>query len=319
MARLPELSDDEYLEIEETLSSNARGRAFLRMRDQRMRVIGSDEVRRLIRNMKDAVARTVPAEGDSAQVHVRILRQELQEMSYYIQQTRAEIAALQPDNSGDSRFISATEELSSIVTSTERATYDILNAAERISEGIADVDREGELGSVIDMIEGQTIEIMTACSFQDITGQRITKVVNAMRYIEQRINSMVDIWGSDDAASAAAAAPVRPARRDDVVDSRPDSHLLNGPAKDGEGVSQSDVDALLAGIGGSAPAPVAEEEVAPPPPPKPVKAKEPPPKAEKKPEPPPPPPPPAPASTVEREEDMGGEPISQADIDALFD
>lgn len=318
MARLPELSDDEYLEIEETLSSNARGRAFLRMRDLRMRVIGSDEVRRLIRNMKDAVSRAVPAEGDSAQVHVRILRQELQEMSYYIQQTRAEIAALQPDNSGDSRFISATEELSSIVTSTERATYDILNAAERISEGIADVDRDGELGSVIDMIEGQTIEIMTACSFQDITGQRITKVVNAMRYIEQRINSMVDIWGSDDAASA-AAAPVRPARRDDMMDSRPDSHLLNGPAKDGEGVSQSDVDALLAGIGGSAPARVAEEEVAPPPPPKPVKAKEPPPKAEKKPEPPPPPPPPAPAPTAEREEDMGGEPISQADIDALFD
>jgi chemotaxis regulatin CheY-phosphate phosphatase CheZ len=321
MARLPELSDNEYLEIEETLSSNARGRAFLRMRDQRMRVIGSDEVRRLIRNMKDAVARAVPVEGDSAQVHVRILRQELQEMSYYIQQTRAEIAALQPDNSGDSRFISATEELSSIVTSTERATYDILNAAERISEGIAEVDREGELGSIFDMIEGQTIEIMTACSFQDITGQRITKVVNAMRYIEQRINSMVDIWGSDD-MSAATAAPVRPARRDDVTDSRPDSHLLNGPAKDGEGVSQSDVDALLAGIGGSAPA--VEEEVAPPPPPKPVKAKEPAPKAEKKPEPPPPPPPPpapapAPATTVERETDMGGEPISQADIDALFD
>lgn len=321
MARLPELSDNEYLEIEETLSSNARGRAFLRMRDQRMRVIGSDEVRRLIRNMKDAVARAVPAEGDSAQVHVRILRQELQEMSYYIQQTRAEIAALQPDNSGDSRFISATEELSSIVTSTERATYDILNAAERISEGIAEVDREGELGSIFDMIEGQTIEIMTACSFQDITGQRITKVVNAMRYIEQRINSMVDIWGSDDisAATAATAAAVRPARRDDVIDSRPDSHLLNGPAKDGEGVSQSDVDALLAGIGGSAPAPaIEEEEEAAPPPPKPVKAKEPAPKAEKKPE-PPPPPPPAPAATVERETDMGGEPISQADIDALFD
>ena len=38
----------------------------------------------------------------------------------------------------------------------------------------------------------------TACSFQDITGQRTEKVVNVLRFIEQRINAMIEIWGVED-------------------------------------------------------------------------------------------------------------------------
>ena len=41
------------------------------------------------------------------------------------------------------------------------------------------------------------MEIFTACSFQDLTGQRTTKVINVLRYIEQRIGSMIAIWGED--------------------------------------------------------------------------------------------------------------------------
>jgi chemotaxis regulatin CheY-phosphate phosphatase CheZ len=303
MAKLPDLSEQEYLEIEETLATNARGRAFLRMRDQRMRVIGSDEVRRLVRNLKDSVAQTAAQTGGGSNPHVRILRQELQEMSYYIQQTRSEIAALRPDETHNNRIMAATEELDAIVMATERATSDILNAAERISDILAEVDRTGAFGHVADQLDVQSIEIMTACSFQDITGQRITKVVNAMRYIEQRINSMVEIWGGE-VAGAPPPVPVR----DDFEDRRPDSHLLNGPARQGEGVSQSDVDALLAGL--AAPSP--------PPPP----AAKPAPKAAAKSPPPPPPPaaksPPPPPPAAKPSSDMGGEQISQDDIDALF-
>ena len=79
---------------------------------------------------------------------------------------------------------------------------------------------------------------MTACSFQDITGQRTTKVVNVLRYIEQRVNSMVQIW-SGDAVDPAATQP---------LDTRPDAHLLNGPAVAGAGVSQDDIDALFGGF-----------------------------------------------------------------------
>lgn len=287
MAKLPELTEDAYLEIEEALSSNVRGRAFLRMRDQRTRVIGSDEVRRLIRNLRDSVSKSSNPQNQSG-MHVRFLRQELQEMSFYIQQTRAEIAALRPEEAENNRIMSATEELDAIVTSTERATNDILKAAERISDTLMKVDRSGEFGLIANDVDNQAIEIMTACSFQDITGQRITKVINAMRYIEQRVNSMVEIWGVEPSAQLVGS---------ESGDKRQDAHLLNGPQKEGAGVSQSNVDALLAGL--EMPAAAAAPAAASPPPS--------------------PPPPPPPAAAVVEEPSDGGAAFSQDDIDALFD
>jgi chemotaxis regulatin CheY-phosphate phosphatase CheZ len=88
--------------------------------------------------------------------------------------------------------------------------------------------------------------LMVACSFQDLTGQRMTKVVNALRYLEQRVNTMIEIWGitPEDAAKV----------KQQLNDTRPDAHLLNGPAREGEGVAQDDVDRLLNGDG-AAPVP----------------------------------------------------------------
>ena len=51
-----------------------------------------------------------------------------------------------------------------------------------------------------DKIDQRATDIYTACSFQDITGQRTDKVVQALRFIEQRINAMIEIWGVDDIA-----------------------------------------------------------------------------------------------------------------------
>jgi hypothetical protein len=87
----------------------------------------------------------------------------------------------------------------------------------------------------------QVTEVLTACSFQDITGQRTTKVVNTLRYLEQRVNSMMEIWGVDGVTPTAAPPP-------DIEDRRPDAHLIHGPAADG-GPSQADVDALFEQLG----------------------------------------------------------------------
>src|SRR5712692_7868696 len=38
-------------------------------------------------------------------------------------------------------------------------------------------------------------QIYTACSFQDLTGQRTDKVIEALRFVEDRIATMIDIWG----------------------------------------------------------------------------------------------------------------------------
>jgi chemotaxis regulatin CheY-phosphate phosphatase CheZ len=230
--------------------------------------------------------------------HLRILRQELQEMSSYIQQTRSEIAALRPADAGANRIMAATGELDAIVTATERATTEILNAAERIQEFANQMHRAEKGGTQLDLgdlandIEVQVMEIMTACSFQDITGQRTTKVVNTLRYIEQRVNTMIEIWGVDrDVLSSADASASHRKMNDD----RPDAHLLNGPAL-GDGVDQATIDALFDSISFDSPPPPAAAAPAPPPPVA-----------------PPPPPPAAPPPVMN-----GSMEINQDDIDKLF-
>jgi chemotaxis regulatin CheY-phosphate phosphatase CheZ len=241
--RRPELSEEEYLDIEEALASNARGRTFLRMRDQRARVIALNDVRKLMREVKDSVKKEAETEGSKDDAHIRILREELREMNAYIHQTRREIAALRPVDAGANRIMAATGELEGIVSATERATSDILNGVERIQALAMKLPKEGEVGKVADEIQNHVTEVLTACSFQDITGQRTTKVVNTLQYIEQRVSSMIEIWGVQGGTPTPAAAPTR-----DVEDQRPDAHLMNGPAADG-GPSQADVDALFEQLG----------------------------------------------------------------------
>jgi chemotaxis regulatin CheY-phosphate phosphatase CheZ len=287
MSKLAQLSEEEYLAIEEAIAANARGRAFLRMRDKRNRVIAADEVRRTLRSLRESL-KPAPQPETSGSTHIHILRQELQEMSGYIQQTRSEIAALRPNDAGHNRIMAATGELDAIVSATERATSDILNAAERIS-ALAGRLRKGDgQDDVIDELEAQTTEILTACSFQDITGQRTTKVVNTLRYIEKRVNTMIEIWGIEGGAPAVHFNP---------DDKRPDAHLLNGPSLDG--VSQDDVDALLAGLDSvpaATPQPEPEAKAAPRPQPE-----------------------PAVAAAHANGAANGSVSIGQSDIDALFD
>ncbi len=255
MSQRLELSEGEYLDIEEALAGNARGRAFLRMRDQRSRLIGVSEVRRLVRELRDQLPKSeAPAERrDDA--HIRILREELREMSAYIHQTRKEIAALRPADAGANRIMAATGELDAIVSATERATSDILNGAERIQDLAQKLPRSADVAPLADEIIAQVTEVLTACSFQDITGQRTTKVVNTLRYIEQRVNSMIEIWGVDGAGAPAAPMPFDP------DDRRPDAHLMNGPALNGP--SQADVDALFEKLGQASGTPAAQAPAAP--------------------------------------------------------
>ena len=76
---------------------------------------------------------------------------------------------------------------------------------------------------------------MESCNFQDLTGQRTTKVITTLRHIEERIVAMIGIWGIE----AFEELPVPQSENDG------DEALLNGPAKAGEGISQADIDALF--------------------------------------------------------------------------
>lgn len=229
------LSESRFLEFAGEVRRMPEGQAFLNQLEARSRVVAVDEIRSLIGDLRE----TWEQRGaGSADLRSGMMRRELEEMSGAITQMRREISALKPENAGDSRILAATEELDAIVTATERATSDILNAAERLLEQAREVGAAG-LDPLAAGIEAQATDILMACSFQDITGQRTTKVINALRYLEQRVNVMIQIW-SDEGGSTVSSLPAVPG------DTRPDAHLLNGPALPGQGHSQSDVDAMFA-------------------------------------------------------------------------
>jgi chemotaxis regulatin CheY-phosphate phosphatase CheZ len=295
--RPAELSDEEYELLEENIARTAKGRAFLRRHARRAAGAAAEEVRAMMGQIRAMMLERT--EAMEAAGHIDILRRELMEMASSIERARREIAALRPadeEGAGDDRILTATNELDAIVSSTERASQEILNSAERIMELAGKLRRAGADADACADIENETTNIFTACSFQDLTGQRTSKVVNALRYIEQRVNAMIGIWGVDGLERVEDDGP---------RDHRPDAHLLAGPQLEGQGVSQDDIDRMLAGdlvAPAPAPAPAPAAEAKPAKRKAPAKAPDPPPKA-KAPEPP---------------KDEGGPALDQSAIDALF-
>ena len=98
---------------------------------------------------------------------------------------------------------------------------------------------EQDQALVADMQE-RVIKIFEACNFQDLTGQRITKVVATLKFIETHIMRMMEIWGGMDAFKDIEVVAM--AQREG------DAKLLNGPKIEGETghASQDDIDSLFA-------------------------------------------------------------------------
>ena len=175
--------------------------------------------------------------GERSVQSVDRIRFDIVEMAKTIARTKAEIAAIKPDAEHQGKFGEATEELDSIVQATETATSDILAAAEQIQEVAWTLREQGLEAEVCDCSTPRRPIVYTACSFQDLTGQRTSKVINVLRYLEDRINAMIRIWGLDGAMAAEAA------ERETVRDG--DKALLNGPALPGHGLDQTDVDVVM--------------------------------------------------------------------------
>jgi chemotaxis regulatin CheY-phosphate phosphatase CheZ len=163
---------------------------------------------------------------------------ECQSLADYINEARAEIASLSTNSEkNDVEIPRAGQELEAIVNETEAATNTIMNAAEDIM-GADSSDSDAYQTTVNDAV----MKIFEACSFQDITGQRISKVVKTLQQVESRIDSLINIMDVE--------ADKDTSHSESVTDEIDESSLLNGPALDGEGIDQSEIDSLL---GGNAP------------------------------------------------------------------
>lgn len=158
---------------------------------------------------------------------------ELREIAEYIADTKREIGALQVNELRESRIPAAGLELSAIVNATEKATNTIMECAETVMG--ADASDPAAYKALVDE---RMLVIFEACSFQDITGQRVAKVVETLQNIESRVSRFAAAVRAKDLEGFISDA-------ERARDERRKKLMLNGPQLDGEAIKQKDVDTLL--------------------------------------------------------------------------
>ncbi len=158
--------------------------------------------------------------------------EEFRVIAGYIAKAKDEIREMRPHDISQDRIPTAGAELEAITRDTEVATNNIMNCAEAIMG--ADISDPQAYKA---MVDDEVMKIFEACSFQDITGQRVSKIVNVLKQIEERVGRLANTLGVDDGAPIEMTAEEK--RRHDL--------LLNGPAIGGPETKQGDIDALFDG------------------------------------------------------------------------
>lgn len=156
---------------------------------------------------------------------------EFQYIGQYIARTRDEIANLRPNDIRESRLPTAGAELEAVVKDTENATETIMSLAEELM-GAEPTSLEDFKAQVDDKMMG----MIEACSFQDITGQRVSKVVTTLTHIEERVARFSNVMGVLDAEPP-----------ESEKDTWEKENLLNGPQLNGPATGQGAIDALFDG------------------------------------------------------------------------
>lgn len=190
----------------------------------------------------DAISKQVIEQCQRDLREAQKIKDDLQQIHEAIAETKKAIATLHRGEYQGVKISRMTNELSAIVEGTEQATEDILHAAEQIDNDAADLHaalRQSANIDTISDIQEQVVKIFESCNFQDLTGQRISKVVTAFGFIEERVDHMMEIWGGLESFKGLELDPA--CTRDDH------ERLLNGPAleDDEEIASQDDIDALF--------------------------------------------------------------------------
>jgi len=158
-----------------------------------------------------------------------------------IRHTMQELADLHGSAFDDRLEGHAGRQLDAVVSGTERATQQILEAAEGIDDAAntlsAALKSEAERALSTD-IRDHVVRIFEACNFQDLTGQRISKVLATLQFVENSVARMMEIWGGREVVKGYAV----------TMPERQNKKLVNGPKLDGEPghASQQEIDAMFA-------------------------------------------------------------------------
>ncbi len=161
------------------------------------------------------------------------LYKEFREISASIAEMRTEVGALRPNDIKNGRIPDAGQELEAIVETTESATETIMTSVEAIM-----AEDTTDTGAYPAEVNDQAIKIMEACSFQDLTGQRISKVVETLTFIESRISRFSKAIGAVDGDIELTEDEKREEkRREDLI--------LHGPQDEKDAIQQGAIDDMF--------------------------------------------------------------------------
>ena len=175
--------------------------------------------------MHDAPAALVDRLAEK--VHDHDLLAEVEDLARTIAITRSELQRLNAGPFIAGHIPAATDELDAVVAHTASATEVILSVCEQLEIAT-------ESGQTIDaeFLQRATTQIYEACSFQDITGQRISKVVATLKAIERKVGDILKVFGHGDEIEPEISST--------------EASLTNGPQLPGKAMDQADIDALMA-------------------------------------------------------------------------
>jgi chemotaxis protein CheZ len=152
----------------------------------------------------------------------------LEHLSHYVQSTKMDIAALRNAEGSQNSFSTAAVELEEIVVESSKATHGIMSAAETIEKVGASLDKAAAA-----IVNDAVTSIYESCAFQDITGQRIAKVIATLQSIETKVVGLARACGGEVETQSIVRTPTA------------ESALLNGPQLALNAKSQEEIDRLF--------------------------------------------------------------------------
>ena len=163
-----------------------------------------------------------------------VICNELTSLKNAIVDLRYQLHAVQPSDISQTDIPNAKDELDAVVDATEKATHTIMDSCEKILAGVASANSE-----ITKKTEAEIVRIYEACTFQDITGQRIKKVVKTLKKIDENVSSILVVLDGQ------LSSPdfKHDAKKTDLANA---TTLMNGPALPQNAMSQEEIDKLLA-------------------------------------------------------------------------
>lgn len=180
-----------------------------------------------------SMAQSLQPTGEAEQ----FLRVEIQKLAAFIEKAKAEINSMAENAEGGKVSGDATLQLDAVIKATEEASNTIMDAADAIQAAASGVGGDKEQA-----LMDASMRIYEACNFQDLTGQRLTKVITLLNEIDTRVHNILSMFGKVEVKDA-------PAGGDNVIPANfTEKDLMNGPQL--KAPTQADIDAMFANFKG---------------------------------------------------------------------